>query len=951
MAKDQGTVIIRDRSIFKENHSLGTNDGDAGLPNAGGAGCTHDFSRTYVSGHTVFQENNSTGPGRCHRFLLLLVHIHVYACTYLSIVFGIAGGALAMFGHAHLEMTQVTLIANSVARGAGAIAAFENSTTVLTDCLFDQNMAENGGGGAVVVDAESKFTLSGCVIRDNRVRTSIGGGLWCGGYSYILITNRTVFLNNTGALGVIQNCNVVITGSSSLINNTIRLGDGGAGISLWDGGNVTVNEHSIIQGNSALDGPGGGGILMVGSSRVTLDAAYILGNIGSIGGGVHVSGSSTLIVKGGTVFKENIAAVGQDLHVGPRGNLSVQSSNLDPYGSTVVWQRTQCIPGEVYDQGVCRKCLPSTYSLVPGPDAECHVCPEHAVCATGGAAIIPQAGYWHSNPYSTQIHRCPHVDEVCLLNATCAAGYGGNLCGVCEPGYGTSAAFSCGRCMGKGVQWALYIAAGLLAVLLVAFTVHSTWQDNHQLASQQQSVRSSDMIKVLILFLQYLVIVSSLSVPWPTALAYFFRITKFVFAASNGQLGSVSVDCVLLQSTSNSSIPVSVQRQLIYLVAPLGVLAGVILLSVIKAIAVRALQTTKLRAAKSRASNVGRGTSTSNIRRGSSTSSAGSANTGAHLQRNTIGSTILRKLPLMCVVTFFVAYPFLVRVSLGLFACLQLDKAEDVNDPYPQFAVALAGRGYWIHAMQQACFEGWHLPWALGLGLPCVLLFCVATPLALLVGLTVNKSKLQRAGVRAQFGFLYRPYIEKRSWWEGLMTVQTVLLVTVLVFRYTLGGFYSALLVTVMFTVMATLQLIFKPFASQRLHIMQLVATGCLYVTSGIAQSLFSVDIGSAYIYREVIGAVAVCINVAFVAWCCYCILAESKGSLGKVFGVLKRVFAGCCPSLCRKAGSSSMQGGVAVKAAAESVPSGPDADNDSDKGNNGSQRASLTQMADLPSV
>ena len=73
MAKDQATVIIRDKSIFKENHSLGTDGGVAGLPNGGGAGCTHDFSRTYVSGHTVFQHNNSTGPGRCHCFLLLLV--------------------------------------------------------------------------------------------------------------------------------------------------------------------------------------------------------------------------------------------------------------------------------------------------------------------------------------------------------------------------------------------------------------------------------------------------------------------------------------------------------------------------------------------------------------------------------------------------------------------------------------------------------------------------------------------------------------------------------------------------------------------------------------------------------------------------------------------------------------------------------------------------------------
>ena len=60
------------------------------------------------------------------------------------------------------------------------------------------------------------------------------------------------------------------------------------------------------------------------------------------------------------------------------------------------------------------------------------------------------------------------------------------------------------------------------------------------------------------------------------------------------------------------------------------------------------------------------------------------------------------------------------------------------------------------------------------------------------------------------------------------MTLQTMLLVMVSVFRYTLGGYYSALVVTLVFTGMASLQVIFMPYASHKLHVMQLVATGCL---------------------------------------------------------------------------------------------------------------------------
>jgi hypothetical protein len=822
-----------------------------------------------------------------------------------------AGAVIATFNNVELYMTQAKIINNKATMnsGGGAFAFFDMTKSVFTDCLFDGNWVNRGGGGALAAFGPMGIplvTLSNCTIKNNAVPLGLGGGLFCEAHAKILITNGTVLQNNTSAAAITGNCSVVMTGGSRVVNNTVPMGVGGAGFHLMDGGKLTVSGRSVIEGNSALDGPGGGGIYMVGVAEATLESAVLVHNIASIGGGVHASGATKLVIQGDTHFENNTAPVGPDLHVGPLATFDMQSSQLDPYGSTVLWQRTKCIPGEVVDQGVCRKCLPSTYSLVPGPEAKCQVCPENAVCATGGDSLIPEAGYWHSSPYSSQIHRCPHVEDVCQSNNTCAAGYGGNLCGVCEAGYGPSAAFSCGKCMSLSVQWVLYLAAGLLAVLLVAFTVHSTWRDNKLKPSHGlQGVRSSDRIKVLILFLQYLVIVSSLSVPWPSALAFMFRIVQFIFAASNGQLGAVSLDCVLAKS-SRSSVPVAIQRQLVYLVAPIGILVGVMLLSTLKALVMKVWQASK---------------HTAILRRGSSTNSSGSGstsvNSGAHFHRTTIGSMLIKKLPLMCVVTFFFAYPFLVRVSLGMFACLRLDRATSPYDPYPQFAVANASNGYWVHAMQQPCFEGWHLPWALALGLPCVLLFCMATPLALLIGLTVHKSKLQRADVRAQFGFLYRPYVEKRCWWEGLMTVQTMLLVTVSVFRYTLGGYYSALLVNIMFSAMATLQLVFKPFASHRLHLMQMMATGCLYLTTCIALSLFSVDLESSQVFREVIGAVAVVFIVSFFIWCCYCILMEYEGFLGRMFRAALRPCSGVCASLCGRKGGKGAKGTAAAAAAA----------------------------------
>jgi hypothetical protein len=387
----------------------------------------------------------------------------------------------------------------------------------------------------------------------------------------------------------------------------------------------------------------------------------------------------------------------------------------------------------------------------------------------------------------------------------------------------------------------------------------------------------------------------------------------------------------------------AIQRQLVYLVAPIGILVGVMLLSTLKALVMKVWQASK---------NV---YNTAVFQRGSNANRNGSGSgSGTNLHRTTTGCMLIKKLPLICVVTFFVSYPFLVRVSLGMFACLRLDRATSPYDPYPQFAIANASNGYWVHAMQQPCFEGWHLPWALALGLPCVLLFCIATPLALLIGLTVHKSKLQRADVRAQFGFLYRPYVEKRCWWEGLMTVQTMLLVTVSVFRYTLGGYYSAVLVNMMFSAMATLQLVLKPFASERLHLMQMMATGCLYLTTCIALFLFTVDLESSQVFREVLGAVAVALNVVFLVWCCYSILMEYQLVLGKMFRAAMTPCIKGCSSLCGHVGnSSSSSATVGVVKAGEAPSSNEDEDDGvvGDQGNQVISRRSPSQMPQLPHV
>ncbi len=128
----------------------------------------------------------------------------------------------------------------------------------------------------------------------------------------------------------------------------------------------------------------------------------------------------------------------------------------------------------------------------------------------------PLAGFWSSAPTSVQMHRCPLSTTACNYTGPdhfCNEGYTGPLCGTCQlPQYGTLSPFKCGKCMQPKVQLGLYLLLSCVCVLFISFTVHATWRDN---LTGEKAVLATDLIKVLVQFLQYTVIIGSVSVSWP----------------------------------------------------------------------------------------------------------------------------------------------------------------------------------------------------------------------------------------------------------------------------------------------------------------------------------------------------------------------------------------------------------------------------------------------------
>jgi hypothetical protein len=388
---------------------------------------------------------------------------------------------------------------------------------------------------------------------------------------------------------------------------------------------------------------------------------------------------------------------------------------------------------------------------------------------------------------------------------------------------------------------AFYLLAAFGVVLFLLAMVWTTLKDNEQGVND---VRPSDFLKVIVRHMQYLLIISYIRVRWPASLFAAFQAASSVFATANSQI--ISLDCVFEQS----GVPLPVKRVLLYVSAPFGILALVLAIQCAVWFFKRLL---------------------------------GKGDTNSRFPPRSV-------FIVSCLVVVFTFYPLLVRVALGFFACIPLDDAVSPTDPYPQFAIANASQGYWVGDMQQACWEGWHRSWTLALGLPCMLLFCFGVPLGIFLALWHRRPNSQGAvgGAATSLGFLFHNYRMKRYYWEVVSTLQIAIQVAVSVFSFTLGAYYTTLLLQVSVITFWAMQLIFKPFAFRAPHLATLFSWGCLSFTIFIALSLFTVDKVLPQFYGEVVGVAGLVVNVGFLLWCMYQVIKHSTGILAQCWSAAK---------------------------------------------------------------
>lgn len=413
----------------------------------------------------------------------------------------------------------------------------------------------------------------------------------------------------------------------------------------------------------------------------------------------------------------------------------------------------------------------------------------------------------------------------------CSIGYHGNLCGVCDLGHGATDPFTCRKCMSRSTLLGLYVLAALMLLAFIKLLCHFTLVETIRLESARsfeqvnpgvqspgKADRVTDLTKPLVLYFQYLLIIATLNIDWPASVSSPLKALELVFSSSSPQ--TFSVDCLF---SHEAGLPLAIKKIIFYLLAPFVMLAALLVLDLV--IHRLSLSSKKpLSAADQVISNA--------------------------------------------IVVIFFFLPSLARTSLSMFACVTIDQLGASSTDTGLTAVGK----YWLLDPQQACFEGYHFRWALGLGFPLLILICIALPAAVyFITRRSGTNSLQKPGFSLHYGFLYRTYRPNRCCWEAVIALQTVSFVTVSVFGASLGSLNQTVLMSFMLVVLEALLVKFKPYAVEEAQLIMQYAVLCLLLTTLAALTFlpngYVQGAATNHIYQLVMGALLAALNLAFVAY------------------------------------------------------------------------------------
>ena len=272
------------------------------------------------------------------------------------------GGGIFNDSGATLNITGGTIASNMANRAGGGIENNDGTVTLTGVTLggatpADGNTAGINGGG-LHVSGNGTTNLNGGTVQNNTAAQE-GGGLWNGFGTMTIdgvsITNNTASGDGSdqGGGGVFNvGGPVIIQNSTTIAGNVANGALGSGGGILHTGGSDLLISDSVISGNTANRAGGGIEVNTSVFPFVTLTNVNLDGNSAGVdigdgataapgnGGGLHVTGQSSVGIDGGTVNNNVAAAEG--------GGLWNNTGDMDVFGATISGNSAG---GTLVDQG------------------------------------------------------------------------------------------------------------------------------------------------------------------------------------------------------------------------------------------------------------------------------------------------------------------------------------------------------------------------------------------------------------------------------------------------------------------------------------------------------------------------------------------------------------------------------------------------------------------------
>jgi hypothetical protein len=459
-------------------------------------------------------------------------------------------------------------------------------------------------------------------------------------------------------------------------------------------------------------------------------------------------------------------------------------------------------------------CDAGTYDVSPaataaGSDPQCRACPEGADCSVSGlqvSAALAQDGYWRGEASAAQsatFYKCP-IAKSCA-QGRCATGYTGVACAKCAPGYHKFNGDRCVACPQRGMMWLVFFALVVVQVLVVAFLVFLSLRaaDRDHIfttvtgtKAQIHASQIPTLFKIFLNYIQLLAIASQFDLEWPPGLV---RAFTFIGKLSTLGIGTSSLECELAFDFFDQA-----RLQMIVPVAGAGLAALVWL----------ALTYRKARHLADVEASRGSG----------SLATIALAGVWTHRSYFVAGftSTLL--------IVLFVSHPHQIMLGFKMLTCERIDGVLRLRADLE--TVCWTSRAHIFFTT---------LTTTVALGVYGALL-----PAAVFFWLYSHRKNLAARSTTVRFGFLYRGYRPSFYWWEIVIILRKLVVITILVFGTDIVK--QAAAATWFVFLVAILHTLCRPFESrisQGFDLFSLITTGSTLMI-GILFESNKIAVGSA---------------------------------------------------------------------------------------------------------